>query len=311
MSDHEYPNEVFDGYDANEKDNDVENDDLQEYDEIYDADDDVDEWFTRQEKDVIMYRKIGMQLLAESTMEELDDLYYLLQIKEKYGVSLSTVMGCASERIADVYSVGETYLTPLFKLQRDKEQYIIKKLIKWDKYSNGKPVKYDEKRILIDIYNVPRKYASFALKFLYECDKYETRTLKDKIRNMLENIKKKMNSSKFLTKDEIFKYNALFKDVVEGSRGNNLRWLMVNNQVRSRDYAKEEMEDVQIDSEASFTIHENIEIMAYVVKINKILSQDKINLNDKEELDRMFAELNEYTVLARNRYLAEQEAQKR
>ena len=43
------------------------------------------------------------------------------------------------------------------------------------------------------------------------------------------------------------------------------------------------------------------------MKIDKILSQEQINFNDKEELDRMFAELNEYTVLARNRYKAEQE----
>lgn len=297
MRDYEELDEFYDDYDE-------ELDGEEDEEELYDADWDDD--LSPAEKDALQRKVLGTLILTQSTPEELNDIYYLEKIVHNYGVSLKSAMSYASEDLADLFDVGNVYLSPLFKNDSDKEKYIIKKLKKWKDYNGDKRIKYDEKLILVKVYHTSPKYAKFAVRFLYTKDDCEKIPLKVKFRDLFAKIKFKLNSSNFMTKEEIEHFKKLYDDVLNGARATNLNWLLHKNQQKVKSYAEDMIdEDDDCNTMAMYVTTEDIEIMYYVALANKILSQKSLTINDKAKLEEIFSNLNNFVILARNEQQAE------
>lgn len=285
---------------------DFENEQPNEYIEGYDADEDFEEdAYSEVEEARATRREIGLGILQDMDADERDNIEFLNVIYQDYYVELPTVMAYASERLVDLFCVGEVYLTPLFRSETTKYQYIMKKLREYDNLS-GKNIRYDEKLILAKVYNLPNDYIKPVLKYLYTKDEYEIIPAVKKVESLFDKIRRKLDDKKYITNEEREKYKALYNDVLDGARATNLAWLMGENKQRAIRFADISTSD-GLDTSVTTVLDENFEIIYHVRQISKILNQSKISLNDKEKLDRSFERLNSYVVLARNLFVAERE----
>ncbi len=278
-------------------------------DELEDLYDDFEEDLTQAQKDTYNRKAIGMQILDESSEEDVDNIYYLANIKENYCVSLTSVMVYASERLSDLYDVGNIYLTPLFQNNKEKEEFIIKKLKEYEDLYGDKPIKYNEKRILIKVYHMTPQYANWAVKYVYAKTEYSKQPLGTIIKRMIVNRKTNRINSKPMAEQDIQKFKELYNDVLNGSRAKNLSWLLHRNQIKVRQYSEEAVdeEDASIGTVATYMTTENIEIMYYVKAVGKILNKKSLTLADQDKLEDLFIKINNFVILASNEYKAEQE----
>lgn len=278
-------------------------------DELEDLYDDFEEDLTQAQKDTYNRKAIGMQILDESSEEDVDNIYYLANIKENYCVSLTSVMTYASERISDLYDVGNIYLTPLFQNNKEKEEFIIKKLKEYEDLYGDKPIKYNEKNILRKVYHVPAKYADFAVKYVYTKQEYQKLPFGTLIKKMIVDYKNNRANSKLMSEKDIKRFKELYNDVLNGSRAKNLSWLLNRNQIKVKQYSEEAVdeEDGSIGTVATYMATENYEIMYYIKAVGNILSKKRLTLADQDKLEDLFIKINNFVILAANEYKAEQE----
>lgn len=278
-------------------------------DELEDLYDDFEEDLTQAQKDTYNRKDIGMQILDESSEEDVDNIYYLANIKENYCVSLTSVMVYASERLSDLYDVGNIYLTPLFQNNKEKEEFIIKKLKEYEDLYGDKPIKYNEKNILRKVYHVPAKYANFAVKYMYTKSEHQSKPIGTLIKSMIINHKNNRANLKPMSEKDVKRFKELYNDILNGSRAKNLSWLLHRNQIKVRQYSEEAVdeEDSSIGTVATYMTTENIEIMYYVKAVGKILNKKSLTLADQEKLEDLFVKINNFVILASNEYKAEQE----
>lgn len=278
-------------------------------DELDDLYDDFEEDLTRAQKDAYNRKAIGMQILDESSEEDVDNIYYLSNIKDNYGVSLTSVMTYASDRLSDLYDVGNIYLTPLFQNEKEKENYIVKKLKEYEDLYGDKGIKYNEKKILTKVYHTNPQYANWAVKYVYTKSEYSKKPIGTLIKSMITNYKTNRISSKPMKEEDIKRFKALYDDILNGSRAKNLGWLMNRNQIKVKQYSEEAIdeEDGSIGTVATFMATENYEIMYYIRRLGKILNKPKLTLADQEKMEELVIKINNFVILASNEYRAEQE----
>ena len=168
-------------------------DEYGEYHE-YEVEDDVQEEDVSLEVESIIRDKnrrqaIGEELLSRLDEEECDNFSILLSMYKDYYVDWPDVMMYASERLTDVYYVGEVYLQPLFQNDNERLKYILKRIEQWDKTADVNKFKYKELRILTDIYQVPTSCARMLLKYVCSKDKFCKPSLRERIKKIITKLK--------------------------------------------------------------------------------------------------------------------------
>ena len=295
------PNEYYEEY---EDDDELYDDEYA--DAILDA---CDEGMSSIGRAINTRKAIGLGLLKSLNDLEKDDFQYLLDFANDYCLDIRTVLSFASERLADIYCVGDLYLEPVFsKSPQAKKDYIIKKMLEWEELSNETMdnYKYNEKAILKRVFHMPGKYVSAIIKYAYTKGENGRVPIKTRIIKLLKQIKYQINNHRGISSEELNHFKALFDDCINGKRANNLRWLIANNQLKNVTQC-DELEDDGINTLAYFYSIENTELLWRFDCISKILKKEKINLNDREELVNHFYRINSLVVVARNEYYAEQE----
>lgn len=289
--------------------------DSEYFEDDYDLYDDIDEEFEDIEdgEDFIEYDmsdranlrvSMGLYLLEHASSLDLEDANYIDNIINIYGVDLESAVQYSAKWIQDIYYIGELYLPFLFKTKKDVNKFIITKLKEWQ--NNRKTMKMTDKNILLHVYHLPNKIVRMLLKYLYTKDKYVKSSLKDKVANILEKIKGKLNSNTFIKEEKRKEFQDIYDDCLNGARATNLNWLMSRNQNEAQEISLDlALEDEDEEFDAFLTLDdETCEIMCNINKAKNILDKQNLTVVDQKELEKIFNYLNNLVVLAKNEYEA-------
>ena len=265
-------------------------------DEAYDAY--YDKELSQYERVSLIKNNIALNMLKDITIQQKDDIEFFATLYELYEMGFDFIMTYASERLSDLYDVGVTYLSPLFKFENDKFNYMISMIREWDRLTNKKEI-YGYKNILSKVYKMPNDYIKYSLKYVYTRNEYCESSIREKLKFLIRKIKSRRTKTQNLSDDDTQKLLKHFEEMTRGEKGKDIAWLIEYNQ-QSVIKSNEESFDEPLGAEGPITFSkENFEIMCYIDTLATIISKPQLTENDKHMFVTIMRKLDNYANLGR------------